>query len=241
MLALCLEKLDQAVDAPDDVRIYLDTSTEERLSEVEWVRDTYLPRAQIFHAKSHTPAPSGTWNILNAIRQGYETGASGVFLIEEDVLIRPKTFFSWHREQMATGKYLATCGRTEIRLFALHNYDYYTNPGSLLSRQLIERILPHLCDAYYSDLRGYLLAHFPRWDVMSILDDGLIRRVIEQMGGRVLTAVPGVCVHQGFHFYNNIDIYKNHETAIDKKIARLREIIASLKPGGRYCKDFEPF
>ena len=49
-LALCLEKIGQAVGVPDDIRIYLDHSDESRVKEVEYVRDIYLPHALIFHS-----------------------------------------------------------------------------------------------------------------------------------------------------------------------------------------------
>ncbi len=51
LLALTLEKLEQAADAPDDIRIFLDMSSEKRVAEVEYVRDTYLHRELIIHAK----------------------------------------------------------------------------------------------------------------------------------------------------------------------------------------------
>src|SRR5882762_2166027 len=57
MLALCLERISAAKDAPDDIRIFLDHSFPERLVEVEFVRDLYCPRAQIFHAKPHILCP----------------------------------------------------------------------------------------------------------------------------------------------------------------------------------------
>ena len=88
-LALALESIDQAEQAPEDIRIYVDHTDEKRLSEVKYVRDTYLSRAMIFHAKEHVSAPSGCWNILNAYKQGYESGADIVFFVEEDIRVRP--------------------------------------------------------------------------------------------------------------------------------------------------------
>jgi hypothetical protein len=243
-LALALEKLDKAADAPEDVRIFLDTSPESRVMEVEWVRDKYLPRAQIFHAPPHIEAPSGTWNILNAIRQGYETGAELIYLIEEDVMIRPETFFPWHRSIHDAGAHdgtvLATCGRVEKRLERLFG-EQYTNPGSALTRALIRELIPHMNDSYFSNPADYVLAEFEPWIGMSILDDGLIRRVIKKAGGKSLTATEGVAVHQGFFYYNRLDRYMNHEPTIWGKIARLREIIAGIVPGERYATDFEPY
>src|ERR1700677_4389991 len=96
-LALCLEKIAQTWEAENlDVRIFLDWGIPARLADVEYCRDTYLPTAQIYQANPHQKVLSGTWNILRALKDGYETGAHRVFLIEEDVMVRPQ-FFHWHK------------------------------------------------------------------------------------------------------------------------------------------------
>ncbi len=238
-LALSLEKLDLSASTPGDIRIYLDDVSDERFLEVEWVRNTYLPRAEIFRSEHHVACPSGTWNILNAIKQGWETGSNIVYLIEEDVLIKPE-YFIWASEQMATGKYLAACGRKDRNHFPLYG-SLYTNPASALSRSLLNELIPHINDDYFVRLRAYLDEKFGLWDTQSYLDDGLIRRVIRQMGGQAVYPETPVCAHQGWRFYNKLDIYMNYETTIEKRIARLRELISKIRPGDRYAKDFEPF
>ena len=53
-LGLCLEKIAQTPEGQYlDVRIFLDTCSDERADEVEFVRDTYLPNAEIFRASEH--------------------------------------------------------------------------------------------------------------------------------------------------------------------------------------------
>lgn len=237
MLALALERLRQTNQRPDRVELYADTQA--NLDDIEYVRDEYYPEAMILHAREHIATPSGTWNILQAIKQGCLTGANLIFLVEEDVMVRPN-FFEWHYEQMATGKYLATCGRLQARMNPRWQF-VYTNPGACLRRELVEKLIPHICDEYFGDPRGYLLKHFEPWEEMSILDDGLIRRVIRQTQGEVLIAQPGVCVHQGFKFYNHIDIYMNPETKIQDKIEYLRELLLRVRPTDRYARDFEPY
>jgi hypothetical protein len=234
-LALCLEKIDHAVNAPDDIRIFLDTASIERLSEVEWVRDTFLPRAEIFHAKPHIFAPSGCWNILNSIKQGYETGAENIFLIEEDILIKPN-YFTWHLSQTNC---LASCGRKDPHHFPRYG-PLYTNPGSCLRRELVEQLIPHINSDYFTRLREYLDEKLPpKWDEQSMLDDGLIRRVIRQMGGQAVYPEKPVCTHIGWRFYNKLDLYMNFETTMEGKIRRLQELMQSIKPGDRYASDFE--
>src|SRR5208282_417358 len=89
-LALTLEKLSRTPEIESvDVRIFLDSGSEERLKEVEYVRDTYLPVAELFRAHTHVIAPSGTWNILGSLKAGYETGADFIYLVEEDIMCYP--------------------------------------------------------------------------------------------------------------------------------------------------------
>jgi len=206
------------------------------MESVEYVRDLYFPTALILQAKLHAMVPSGCWNILNSIKQGYETGANHIFLIEEDILVRPN-FFEWHLAQIDC---LASCGRKDPHHYPLYG-PLYTNPGSCLRRELVEQLLPHINDDFFLRGRAYLDERFGPWDSQSYLDDGLIRRVIRQMGGRAVYPETPVCAHQGFRFYNKLDLYMNHEVGIEKRIARLREIISKIRPGDRYASDFESY
>lgn len=235
MLALNLMKLSASQLPVDiDIRIFADTGAS--LEDVEYCRDKFCPEALIFESKPHIFAPSGCWNILNAIKQGYETGAENIFLIEEDVLIRPN-FFQWHLAQQDC---LASCGRKDPHHYLLYG-SLYTNPGSRLTRPLVEKLLVHINDDFFIRLRDYLDEHFLPWPEQSNLDDGLIRRVIRKMGGKVVYPETPICIHQGFRLYDRIDIYKNYETTIEKRILRLKEIISSIRPGDRYAKDFEVY
>jgi hypothetical protein len=234
MLALTLEALANVNICADtealDVNIYADTGA--NLEDIDWVRDHYYPDATIFHAPEHIQAPSGCWNILNAIKQGYETGAERIILLEEDVLPLPG-FLEFHLAQTE----LASCGRW-VRFNDIYG-PLYTNPGSCLSRELVEQLIPHICDEYFTGLRSYLDRHFGSWDTQSELDDGLIRRVIRQMGGKAVYPDTPVARHIGFRFYNKLDLYMNLEETIPEKIIRLREIISKIRLGDRYATDFE--
>ena len=234
MLALTLQKL-QNSNRPDnlDVRIFADVQAD--LESVEYVRDLYYPEALIFQAKPHLEAPSGCWNILNSIKQGYETGAENIFLIEEDILIKPN-YFSWHLSQTDC---LASCGRKDRHHFPLYG-NLYTNPGSRLTRRLVEQLIPHINDRYFTELREYMDRELgPPWPEQSNLDDGLIRRVIRKMGGQAVYPDSPICAHIGWRFYGKLDLYQNNEVGIENRIARLRQLMQLIKPGDRYASDFE--
>jgi hypothetical protein len=233
-LALALEKLSETPEANSlDVRIYLDTCSDKRLEEVAFVRDTYLPTAEIFRAGLHVMAVSGCWNILHALKEGYETGAEYVFLVEEDVMVRPN-FFQWHYQAQSEDDYFVTCGR-RIRQ---RTTDYFTNPGSCYRRDKLALVMPHIRMEYFADNAGYVEKHFPHMDDAGVLDDGLIRRVMRSVDGKVKCATPSVAVHQGFHYFGHFDRSTTHGT-IEERIVQLREMLARISPSDRYTQDFE--
>jgi hypothetical protein len=234
MLALCLERLGDARGLPP-VSIYADTSA--NLDEIEWVRDTYLPTADIHHAKPHLEVPSGCWNILNSIKQGYLTGADRVYLVEEDVMVRPN-FFEWHNS--IGDEFLASCGRKDPAFYPRYP-GLYTNPGSCLHRDLLDAVVPHINDDYFRRLRDYMDEKLPpKWDEHSNLDDGLIRRTIRNMQGKCAYPETPVAVHQGFHFYRKVDRFVNEGT-IEERVEGLRKMLARIKPMERYAHDLEHF
>jgi hypothetical protein len=232
MLALALEALDRT-GADINVNIFCDTDT--CVDETEYVRDLYYPEAMIFHAKPHVNVPSGMWNILNALKYGYETGARYVFIVEEDICIFPD-YFDWHMAAQTSGDYIATCGRKMLRY---PNYTAYTNPGSCFSHDKLGLIARHITSELFQDHVGYMDKTFGVMDESSHLDDGLIRRVARQHGLQVKYPETPKCAHIGFRMYNNLDIYQN-QGDIETRIAGLRKMLPTISPSDRYAGDFEP-
>jgi hypothetical protein len=233
LLALCLLRLSGAEGCPE-VHIYADTAS--KIDEVEYVRDEYFPTATIFHAKPHIQAPSGCWNILNSIKSA-ASFADDVYLIEDDVMVFPD-FFRWHRSRLEA----ASCGR---RMLTRPDFSYYTNPGSLLRRALLDALIPHINDTYFQDTVAYC-EKFPTADWSSTLDDGLIRRVIKEAGLSWHIPDKAVCAHQGFRNYSKLDIFMNEGADVEERIGRFLEL-CELIPNSpdprvqRYAADFEPF
>lgn len=235
MLALCLERLGQAPGLPP-VLIFPDVPAD--LDEVWYVKEHYLPQAKYHKPFPHIQAPSGCWNILYSIKQGYLTGADRVYLVEEDVMVRPN-FFQWHNS--IGDEFLASCGRQDAHFYPRYP-NLYTNPGSCLHRPLLDAVVPHINDDYFTRLRAYMDEFLPpKWDDHSDLDDGLIRRTIRNMGGKcAYPPEPGVAVHQGFHFYRKVDRFQN-EGNIVERIEGLRKMLSRIKPMERYAHDLEHF
>ena len=238
MLALTLEKLAQAPNIEDiDVRIFVDYGITGRLEEVNFCRDSFLPTAEIFQAKPHIKVQSGTYNILESLRAGFETGKRYVFMVEEDVLIDPLKFFDWHWKAHESDNYFVTCGRRHGRM----PLDFYSNPGTCYRRESLAHVTPHLCTEYYSGTTSYVDKHFPTMVGMDgSLDDGLIRKVQRSVGGKVLCAEPRVCSHIGFHYYDRVPQYKNQGKTIGERIECLRIMLRDVDRNSKYISDLEP-
>lgn len=240
LLALCLQRLAVANrNYAFDVNIYADCVA--NLGEVEVVRDLYLPEAFIFSARPHPPAFSGSWNILQAIKHA-AASADTVYLVEEDVGVYPY-FFDWHGAQMAP---VSLGRRTVVGNFHQRFPKAYRNPGSCLRRPVLDLLVPHINDDYYRDQKAYCDAQGFPTEKYGPVDDGLICYVIEKAGMGVAIPDEPICAHQGFFYYNQLDIYMNHETEIGKKIERIKQIHREIETSPdprhkRYGRDFEPF
>jgi hypothetical protein len=234
MLALALESIDRADQSPDDIRIYVDHTDDKRLSEVEYVRDTYLPRALIFHAKEHPRAPSGCWNILNSMKDGYESGADLIFFIEEDVRVF-HDYFTWSTRAQDSG-----CFATSGRYIKRYGENYYTNPGASFRRESLALVVPHINDSFFNDRRGYLDKTFSPFPDASDLDDGLIRHVMRSVNGFVKYPETPKVAHQGFRMYCRTEEFRPMGN-IQQRVDQLRNILKHVDPSWRFTQDFEPF
>jgi hypothetical protein len=237
-LALCLEKLAKIPDIEQaDIRIFLDTCTDERLTDVEYCRDTFLPVAEIFRADKHVFALSGCWNILRSLHEGWRTNKEYVFFVEEDVLVLP-TFTKFHWNVHNSGNYFVTCGRRHSSM----PLDFYSNPGTCYRHKSLDHVVPHINDDYFRDTTVYLDKHFPGMKGMDgTLDDGLIRKVQRSVNGKVLCAEPPVAFHSGFHYYDRLEEYKNKGVTIQERIEYLRKMLPTLTKQSRYTHDWEPY
>jgi len=233
-LALALESVDRADQAPDDVRIFLDYSDAKRLDEVEFVRDTYCPRASIYQAKPHVEAPSGCWNILNAYKQGFNCGAEIIFFVEEDCRIY-RDYFTWSIKAQDSGCF-ATCGRYIKR----YGENYFTNPGASFRRESLALVVPHICDSFFADRRAYLTKTFGEFEEASDLDDGLIRHAQRSVNGFVMYPDTPKVAHQGFRMYGRTEEWRT-TGSIQDRISQLRVMLDHIDPWNRYTQDFEPF
>lgn len=204
------------------------------------MRDLYLPEAFLFHAKPHIKAPSGCWNILNAINHAGQY-ADEVYLVEDDVLVYPY-FFDRHAENSAE----VSCGRQLTYGQPPKIYPYYTNPGTCFRRPLLDALRPHVCNDYFRDTGSYCEREFGELRFVSTLDDGLIRRVIAKNGFKWVAPMRPLCAHVGIRGMarqgeGGFDIYTITGETLEERIESTRKIITDPPNRERYAQEWEPY
>lgn len=204
------------------------------------------PETSLVYRASHVKVTSGCWNILTSIKDGYETGAEAVVLVEEDVLVM-RDFFTRHWEEMDKGA-VVSCGRF-CRLFGPRYPTIYTNPGSCLSRTFLEALVPHINDEFFRDTGGYMdRLQVPPVPGIHGLDDGLIRRVmwlncwhpVQPPMDRPL------CAHIGCHaIENRFDFVGfNADAPVLERAEQVRNFLKTVDrqgPKSMYLRDLDPF
>lgn len=229
-LHLCLEAIREAHSGIDILVSVNHPDVGAPVSEFREVAMQHRARIKLRMPHSY---PGATYNVLESLRDGYNTGADRVFIVEEDVLIE-RNFFRWH-ERAARLCCFAVCGwkRTPMLHVSIHN-DVYESWGACFPRYSLPFIFEHCTSEYYSDMHGYIARHFDERLCPYFEQDGLINHVV--IAGKLRVAFPPkrVCHHIGVHSYHYPDGHK-FEGTLQERIAALREAVmtgAILNMGG---------
>jgi hypothetical protein len=241
--ALALECLSKAEFCPP-IHIYVDDVSQKLKDEFSYVFANHAPpQASIFFREPHVQATSGCHNILMSIKDGRESGAMYIYLVEEDVLVRPN-FFKYHQDALSDGS-VASCGRKYMPFWD-RCPGMYTNSGSVLKGELVDAIIPHINPDFFANTGGYMEEVIGHVEGIHGLDDGLIRRVMWKNGWAAKHQEEPGCSHVGFMAYENrYDFCRvDHTAHISDRIANLRNLFLTLDPingpHARYIKDLEP-
>jgi hypothetical protein len=155
-----------------------------------------------------------TYNTLEAYKEAYYSDAEFVYLVEDDVLVRPD-FFTWHEAVQTMGDYFCTIGSRCLRnsqvradvsdpsAFFETSCDF-ASIGVCWRRTRLAPIIEHARTEYYEDLSGYIARNFPanRFRNSFTEQDGLIMRVLSDTKGIVGWSYVPRCQHTGFFGYN---------------------------------------
>lgn len=245
LAALALEQLAKADNCPP-VLLFVDDVGEKLQREFEdvWTRAPW--NVNLTFRQPHVSVTSGCWNILSSIKDGYDTGALYVFLVEEDVLVR-RDFFTRHWREMDAGA-VVSCGRF-CRLFGPRYPTIYTNPGSCLSRTFLDELVPHINDRFFANPGDYM-HHLQVPPIPGIhgLDDGLIRRVMWLNNWHPIQPKMDepLCAHVGCMALENRFAFcgLNVDAPVFERVEQIRRFLKTVDRQGehaKYIRDLDPF
>jgi hypothetical protein len=210
-LKLCLEYLSQAVGIENqEIWLFVDRGR-------SLVREFYEVLADFKHLSIRTTFRpehnyhGNSYNTLEAYKEAYATDAKFIYLVEDDVLVRPD-FFKWHEAiQEKVNPFVSVayrCSRnSEVRTDIVDPEAYLTSSKDFASigccwrREQLAPVIQHAKIEYYSDLAGYLAKHFPNnrfagsfWE-----QDGMVMRLLGNNNDYI---VAFGYVPRSFHFGN---------------------------------------
>jgi Glycosyltransferase like family 2 len=240
MLAVCLEHLRKCQEFNSlDVHVYIDRHEDQafaafnEIGEVIGSDTVLLPRVK-------NNFLGNSFNILMALHEAYNDRCKRVFLIEDDVMVKPD-FFTWQYRQFEQHPdAFAVIGGWNTRTFPAENCgeSYVTTGEDLCSigvgypRSTLKNILPHINYAYLSDMVGYCQRVFPEHNGNPNMaeQDGLIQRIMLREEHKVVWSNPSRAVHAGWYGYHRPNTPRPQGT-LEERIAQVR--LAIDKAGDR--------
>jgi Glycosyl transferase family 2 len=229
MLALCLERLRECPEFDSlDVHVYMDRHSDQPLpAEIAEVIDSGI----CVHLRAHHRFPGNSFNILMALHEAYGYRCNRVFLIEDDVMVKPD-FFTWQYRQFEQHPdAFAVIGGGNTRTFPAENCgeSYVTTGEDLCSigvgypRSTLKKILPHINYAYLLDMVGYCQRMFPehKGNPNMAEQDGLIQRIMLREEHKVVWSNPSRALHAGWYGYHRTNLPRPQGT-LEERISQVR-------------------
>lgn len=213
-LRLCLEYLQQAegIDSKE-IWICIDRGRVLYRDICEILND--FPRLH-FHTFVREPHSyhGNTYNTMEAYKDAYASNAKFIYLVEDDVLVRPD-FFKWHEAVQSRNDFFCSiaykCIRNgEARTDVSDETAYFTSRrdyasiGVCWKREKLAFVIEHAKPEYYSDLPGYIAQRFPnnRFSDCFTEQDGIIMRILDEIKGKIVWPYTPRAYHIGFSGYN---------------------------------------
>jgi hypothetical protein len=253
MLWLCLEHLAKCPEISGmDVRIYVDAHDAVRTAppvpEINEVlaRFPHLPLTVNWRTRHRYDG--NTFNVMTAYAEAHTTDAEFVYLVEDDVMVRPD-FFAWHRGAQAAGQWFCSIASRFLKQGGrLHDDGYivdnrYASIGVCFKRENLAPIVEHAHQHYFGNMSGYLNTVFKDGRADQFTEqDGLITRVMER--GRLLSIWPTNeprAFHQGFYGYHRWNCPRPQGTLEQRYeyVKRVSRDPAALKALSKNVNDVE--
>lgn len=230
MLWLCLQHLVRCPDL-DTMRVWVVVDDHMACPpprpEIDWVVSRFQTEVplEVTYRDPH-PYAGNSYNLLTAYKEAYDEDAEHIFLVEDDVMIRPE-FFAWHRMNLAT----AACS---IGVVKEPQHGPYVSLGVGLHRKTVKAMLPHIHEAYFQNMRGYCKAMFPH-SKLDCEQDGLWARVLT--GKPVVWATTPLAQHVGWYGYHRKRSVRPHGSLIER-YDQVRQALGSSSILREWSKDF---
>jgi len=219
MVWVCLDHLAACPEAREvEIRVCIDGRRGSApLEEYYAVLDRF-PRLAVglMRTPSHTFS-GNSYNVLNAYAEAYFDGFDWMYLVEDDVLVRPE-FFTWHQ-------HVHTCGQPAAASIGVSDpgHGAFASLGVCLPRSTVELVLPHVTSDYFAAMRDYCRWHF-RKSPFDCEQDGLWARLLA--GKRVAWAHPPVASHVGWYGYHRLS-QRRPEGTLQERYDDVRAVIAN--------------
>lgn len=167
-----------------------------------------------FRTRPHS-YEGNSFNVLESYKNAFSTDARYIYLVEDDVLVKPD-FFRWHEaaqeaEPNAMCSIAYRCSRNhEARTDVVDPEAYFTTArdyasiGVCWKKENLIPLLEHATPAYYSNMDGYMLKAFPgnRFADCFSEQDGLIMRVMWQEKTFTVWGYVSRAYHMGWYGYH---------------------------------------
>lgn len=156
-----------------------------------------------------------SFNVLNAYKDAVESGASRIYLVEDDVLVSPD-FFRWHDAMLQRDPDLFCSvgwhclrrgdiprGSTDPLIY-FKSYVDYASIGVCWRASTLELVTKHCNVDYFNNPAGYIKRHFP-FSPLSLdfsEQDGVVMRVLETSASAVAWPYRRRCSHVGWWGYH---------------------------------------
>lgn len=219
MVWLCLDHLAACPEAREvEVRVCVDgRAGHAPIDEFVYVVAQHPTLTATIHVGPSHRYHGNSFNVLRSFQAAVTGGFDWIYLVEDDVLVRPE-FFQWHQRFQ---REYAVCLAATIGV-ADPGHGAYASLGVCLDRGVTNTIAAHGHAAYFSDMRGYCRRTFPA-SPFDCEQDGLIARVLA--GCTVVWADPPVCSHVGWYGYHRTQGARPRGT-LAERYAQVRATVA---------------
>ncbi len=223
-LNVCLEHLANTIRTPSEKEFWVcqdfrQNDDHRYRIQMDWTKEVVERfRGPLDIKTFRTPPhiyPGNSFNVLESYKLAFSTDARYVYLVEDDVMVKPD-FFQWHEyinevEPNAMCSIAYRCSRNhEARTDVVDPGAYFTTArdyasiGVCWKKENLLPVIEHCTSAYYNDLDGYMPKRFPgnRFNADFSEQDGIIMRIMWETNAFTVWPYVPRAYHMGWYGYH---------------------------------------